>query len=303
MALAIVASLLVTQPTAADAEGERTKLFAEGRALAEKGKYAEAAEKFRAVIKLRSAPKALIALAAVEEQQRRFLSALRLYERARLDAIAAKLLEDQQTAEAGIARVDDLLPRLHVRVPPARAASAALAIDGAPVAQPWTAICLDPGVHRVVVELDGRERFRADITLAARDRRVLEVSADEASPVTSTPPPRSPLAWPPLVLGGTGALVGVAGALVLVSGLRDEDARRRECPNDTCPKDTPTDNPGRTKIIVGDVMVIAGGAALVGGAIWFAARYVGSTPSPSSAWRIVPALAPTAIAATLTWTF
>src|SRR5262245_16639371 len=67
-------------------EGARTEMYREGVTLAEAGRWGEALEKFQRVVAIRSAPRALLALAAAEEHVGRLVSAKRTYGKARDDA-------------------------------------------------------------------------------------------------------------------------------------------------------------------------------------------------------------------------
>src|SRR5262245_16871793 len=84
-------------------ERERTGLYKEGVALAEAGRWGEALERFQHVVAIRSAPRALMALAAAEEHVGRLVSAKRTYGKARDDARAEK--DDALTTKADAALV------------------------------------------------------------------------------------------------------------------------------------------------------------------------------------------------------
>ena len=64
-------------PSTDSREEERTALYREGVALAEAGKWHEALEKFQAVVAIRSAPAALIALATAQENSGKLAHAAR----------------------------------------------------------------------------------------------------------------------------------------------------------------------------------------------------------------------------------
>ena len=66
------------QPSGADEE-RRTRLFKEGKAAGDAGQWAEAADRFRQVVALRSAPKALIALGVAEEYLGHFVVVHKVY--------------------------------------------------------------------------------------------------------------------------------------------------------------------------------------------------------------------------------
>src|SRR5262245_21357060 len=76
-------------PANTAAEGRRTELYREGVTLGEQGDWAGAARKFREVVQIRSAPKALLALAVAEAKQGHLLEAKRINETALVDAQSA----------------------------------------------------------------------------------------------------------------------------------------------------------------------------------------------------------------------
>src|SRR3954466_7796473 len=85
-----------TRPTAVREE-ERTALYQEGLALAETGRWEDALSKFEKVVAIRSAPRALFALARAEEKSGRWTRAKRTYVKTQTEAEAAqesKLVEE-----------------------------------------------------------------------------------------------------------------------------------------------------------------------------------------------------------------
>ena len=88
--LALMATLVCASPARADeaSEAKRTTLFQEAKKLASEGRWAEASAGLREVIAIRSAPKALIALALVERELLHHLEAKRLLEQAVADGRA-----------------------------------------------------------------------------------------------------------------------------------------------------------------------------------------------------------------------
>jgi len=289
---ALGVAMFATADGRADSEQERTKLYQEGKALADAGKYAAAADKFSAVIAIRSAPKALIALAAMEEKQGHLVAARSLYAQAEHDASAAKLVDDRRIAEAGRARVDVALPRLSVHMGTGISSSPSLSLDDNPRAPPWHEIVLDPGEHRIVVTAAGYEPFTLTFDVGVREHRKIDVTLRRTDRVPVEPTRRSPTPWAPIALGGAGLVVSVSGFLVYRSGRDDEQGRKDVCPNFVCPDGQSTDNPGKAKIILGDVMMVTGGVAVVGSVIWFVTRQ-GPSASSTAAARVQPMVSPT----------
>jgi len=282
----------------ADSESERTKLYQQGKALAEAGKFAAAAKKFREVIAIRSAPKALIALAAMEEKRGRLVAARALYVEAERDAIAAKLTDDAGVAATARLRVDETIPRLTIRVA-TDVATPTTSIDDTAVAAPWIDIAVDPGVHLIAVSAPGYETFTVKVTLKEREHREVEATMRRSVDSVDTRLEDRTVAWGPVILGGGGVLVGLTGLLVYSSGRADEEARRDVCPNLVCPDGESTNNPGRSKIIAGDVMMLTGGAAAIGGLVWYFTRRGDAPPTaPTAGARVRPSIAATASGAT-----
>ncbi len=272
--LAMPVALTTWWPVAshADTEGDRTKLFEEGRALAAAGKYSAAAQKFRAVIAIRSAPKALIALGVVEEKQGHLIAAREAYARAASDAVAAKLADDRSVAEAAIARVDAALPRITVRVA-GSATKVQVSLDGSDLPKPWTDIRVDPGEHALTVEGDGAARVDQHLELVAGDRRIVDVTLT-AGPRADLPHPEPGAAavpWLPLVIGGVGLVTTGIGLVVRQSGAAEEDARKDKCrasSGDELVCKGVSEPSGAGKINTGNALLIGGGILAVGGAAW-----------------------------------
>src|SRR5678815_4359361 len=122
--VALAVALLVAggRPALAQApdeavEKERTDLYKAGVALAEAGQGGEALDKFQRVVAMRSAPRALLALASAEEHVGRLVSAKRTYVKARDDARAEKDEALAGKADAALAALDPRIPRLALLLP------------------------------------------------------------------------------------------------------------------------------------------------------------------------------------------
>ena len=93
-------------------ESRRTELFLQGKRLADEGRWSEAVVPLREVVAIRSAPKALLALAVVERQLMHFVEARALLERAESDAKAAALEDDAAAARQALDDLEKIIPRL-----------------------------------------------------------------------------------------------------------------------------------------------------------------------------------------------
>src|SRR5690606_16085992 len=100
------------------------------------------------IVELRSAPKALIALAYAELKLGHLLRARALYSRARDDARASSLGADEAAAQLGLDHVARRIPKLVLLLPediPAYQVKARL--DGRPVLIRDGEVEVDPGDH------------------------------------------------------------------------------------------------------------------------------------------------------------
>jgi hypothetical protein len=298
----VVVGLLLAAPAAADLspkdEAKRTQLFKEGRTAFDEGKWQDAADRFRAVVEMRSAPKALIALAAAEEKLGHLAEAKRLYERAREDAQAVKLTKDQDEAAARLRELLPRVPRIKVRVP-SGVSDAAIAIDGKPAEIQFGDADVDPGEHTVTVTASGRKEFREVVTVAEGERKEVEVTLDplqaEGPP---PPPPDEGLGAPPIgaiILAGVGVGAGAAGAVMWGLGRGKEAEIQEQCGGVTqCPVSLkPGADAAAFKIILGDVLVGVGGAAIIGGGIWWLTSGGKSEPAQASQARPRVVVSPT----------
>src|SRR5580658_2154677 len=131
-------------------EDRRTALYREGVEAATAGLWADARDRFRQALAIRTSPKVLFSLAQAEEQLGQVATASADYGRA-LDGARATPGESEVVAAADQAQ-RALAPRVpHVRVVVSGStAPASATLDDQPIAV-GTAIALDPGAHRVVV--------------------------------------------------------------------------------------------------------------------------------------------------------
>lgn len=287
----------IAQPSAAD-EDRRTRLFKEGKAAADAGQWVEAAEKFRKVVAIRSAPKALIALGVAEEHLNHLVAALAAYRQAREEAADKALADELKTANAALEAIKPRIPKL--RFGPGDALSGAeVEIDGFPAKLEDASIAVDPGDHAVLVT-SPKGTFRTTAKAREGESLSIEVSFDSGSSsptATSTSTgdvPKGPGSGPPtgaIVLGVTGAvLLGVGGALYGVGTGQYADADKL-CPGAACTPDVlNSGNGARTQMIIGDAMMAAGGAAFAGAALWWIVSATSKKPSPPTSMKVTPTL-------------
>lgn len=298
---ALALGLLFAAPAAADLspkeEAKRTRLFKEGRSSFDDGKWQDAADKFRAVVEMRSAPKALIALAAAEEKLGHLGEAKRLYERAREDAQEAKLPKDQEEAAARLRELLPRVPRIAVKVP-SGVDDAVIEIDGKPAEIQFGNADVDPGERTVTVTASGRKQFREVVTVAEGERKEVQVVLDPLHEAPPPPPPDTGPGPPPvgaIILAGVGLGAGAAGAVLWVMARNKETEIEEACGGvKQCPASLkPEAEAAATKIILGDILVGVGGAAIIGGGIWWLASGGKSEPPQTSEARPRVVVSPT----------
>lgn len=270
-------------PSAADEE-RRTALFREGKAAADAGRWAEAAEKFREVVRLRSAPKALIALGVAEQRQGHLVAAHAAFKQAREEAADQALTDDLKTANTALEAIRPRLPKL-VFIPQDVLAGATVELDGAAARPDGDTLLVDPGDHTLSATSPTGGAFKTTVSLVEGEEHEVEVvfgaaPASTVGPGPDRPPGKGGVSAPPtgaIVVAAAGvALVAAGGALYGIGS--DEYAKSDTlCPGASCTSDVlDRGNGGRTQIIVGDVLMIAGGVALAGGAVWWIVSATGS---------------------------
>lgn len=123
-------------------------------------------------------------------------------------------------------------------------------------------------------------------------------TAPKVVPTAPKPPPRleRPFGAAPWVAVGTGGAVAIAGAVLLPLGVGAISSAEATCPppSRACPKDrmdaANEGNTGRTLVLVGDIALGLGGAALVGGLVW---QFVFNQPQvPQAHVHVAPSVGP-----------
>ncbi|MBK8253303.1 MAG: tetratricopeptide repeat protein [Polyangiaceae bacterium] len=282
-----------TATLSAAEEEKRAKLFKEGKALADAELWAEAAKKFRQVVAMRSAPKALIALGVAEEKQGHLLAALSVFKQAREDAADKTLTDELKLVNTALESLKQRIPRL-IFLPAAALSDASVTIDGESAKPDGDSYLVDPGKHTVVITSTSSGVFETAVTLAEGDKRTLEVVYGSATPTATsiTPPPDKPSIAPPtgaVVVGAAGVVLVGVGAALYGTGTSDYNDAIVACKDSFCPIDNrDRGNAARTRIIVGDVFMIAGGAALAGGVLWWIVNAAGKKKEPPASVYIAP---------------
>lgn len=281
-------------PSAADEE-RRTRLFKEGKTAADSGQWVEAAEKFRKVVAIRSAPKALIALGVAEEHLNHLVAALAAYKQAREEAADKALADELKTANAALEALKPRVPRL-LFSPEEALSNAQVEVDGLPVKLENASLLVDPGDHAVRVTASGKGTFRTTVTVKEGEQPRVEITfgAGPGPTSTSTAGPETPKATasPPtgaIVLGVAGVVfAGVGGALYGLGSGQYADADK-VCPGAGCTSDILSQgNAGRTQMIAGDALFAAGGAALAGATLWWIVSATSKKKDASTSVFVTP---------------
>jgi tetratricopeptide (TPR) repeat protein len=227
--LALLALAAAAPPAAAQGNAEAAKLFEEGRALAERGKYDEACERYARSFELERAAGTMLNLADCAERQGQPARAWQLF-----DAAAREYEQAGKARPAKFARgrAEALAPKLAtvvVRLAEPRAEGLTVRIGGREV-PPAAEIVerLDAGEIPVEVGAPGREPFATAVSAAIGGEVVVEVPALRAmnGRVVAAPPPERPTRTRrqrsrvllAAGVGGAGALgLGAAGVLAIAA--------------------------------------------------------------------------------------
>ncbi|MES1185737.1 MAG: hypothetical protein ABUL60_18135 [Myxococcales bacterium] len=177
------------EPTPSELSVAR-RLFDEGRAAEDAGRWREAADKFRKATTIKDTPGMRFHLARCEEEQGAFVEALVEYDRARelIDsgiraADVEKLLADAR--ERVRAKVALLTVRLPSGIENVSVELDGKALSGSVLGVPMP---INPGVHRVSAVAVGRTPFAQELALGTGEVRQLPVEL----PVATTVPPAAP---------------------------------------------------------------------------------------------------------------
>ncbi len=198
--LLAVAATASAQPAArsADVETRRRTLYSEGVEAATKGRWAEAKERFGAVLAIRTSAKVLFSLAQAEEQLGQVASASADYGRALEAAKGAGESDVVVAADQARSAIAPRVPHLTVVAAGAGAAAAGAkaTLDGEPI--PLGApLALDPGTHQLVLSAQGVAPSTRSIVLAEGQKLEVSVPLTGATPpaestgAASAPPPAS----------------------------------------------------------------------------------------------------------------
>jgi hypothetical protein len=287
-ALALTLSLVLfgSRAQAGDtgSAGAATQLFDEGIALMDKGKFAEACPKLAKSQQLAPNGGTLLALADCYEKNGQVASAWVALKEAADRAGAAKRADVERTALEGAKRLEPKISKLTVEVP-SKAAIDGLVLkrDGKPMnqAEYGLAVPLDPGTHTIEASAPGHKPWTSSVTFntqaATKTLTVPLLDVDPNARTETTAPPAEEAST-----GRTQRVIGVAlaGVGVVGLGLGGFFGLRASSKNDDaashCRDTTHCDQQGldldkqaHDAATISTIAFIAGGTALVGGAVLF----------------------------------
>jgi hypothetical protein len=264
-----------------------------GYELFEAGNYVEAAQAFRLAEVIFHAPTLVFAIGRAESKAGHLLEARASFQRVIAEKIAPsappEYLGAQESARAELALVEARIPHLTITVSGAAGRAVVVRLDDAVVAraaleQP---IEIDPGAHRVAVDVDGGPVEKRAVTVAEGAREAVSVelpppaSKNARAPVASlVASKRRDLLVPAVISLGVGAAgIGVGAALGAIT-LSKTSAIRAHCAGDVCPRDQQSAADGaRTTATISTVAFIAGGVFAATGVTLLVLRPKAQKPS------------------------
>lgn len=305
--------VLAATPRARAQEGIAEQLFLEGRKLMAEEKFELACAKFKAAHDLdRTATGTLLNLALCHERIGRTATAWAEFRQ--VAAESADKREDRVAlAREHEAKLLPLLSHLRIVVPPAaRAPGLVISLDDGkliPEASWGTDLPMDPGAH--VVHASAPARLPADLAVTIdekADRKLVTVPVLRDAPIAAPPIGEDDIARERAaarrqtrrVLGysaaGAGlATLGVGLAFGLSASRQNDDAKALCDANGVCPDAATKEEASRTlagadkAATVANILSIAGGALVVGGAV-LVLTALPSRSAPPVALRITPLL-------------
>jgi hypothetical protein len=196
---ALVAPALhaASEPTPSELSVAR-RLFDEGRAAEDAGRWHEAAEKFRRATTIKDTPGMRFHLARCEEEQGAFVEALVEYDRAReLIDSGVKAVDVEKLLADARERVRAKVALLTLRLP-AGVQNVSVELDGKPLSGSVLGVPMpiNPGKHRLNAVAVGRTTFADELELGTGEVRQLAIELPVTTTVplvtTATPPTAAP---------------------------------------------------------------------------------------------------------------
>ncbi len=257
-------------------------LFKAGIQLAEQGKFAESLVKLRASYEIAPARGTLQAMAMAEEARGRTASAMALYRKLLTQAQAAG---DDERKSFAASKIRGLEPRLSAviivakNLPPG--CRIKLGETWVPAGAYETALPVDPGSVRVMLEVDGQKDSEQSVEVEEGETQRVVVTPKSTQP--SSPQSggdggaeAAPSSWSTqrtagaISAGGGVVLLGL-GAYFFIDGSAQKSDVDDQCPDSVCPTQALIDEgeSAQQERTLGAVAAIVGVAAVGVGAYFF----------------------------------
>lgn len=296
----VLVSGMVAVSTVASAGDASTQaaaeaLFREGRALMDKGQYAEACQKLRESQRLDPGAGTLLNLAACYEKNGQTASAWATYSEAASAAARSGRSDWETAARERAAKLEPMISSLTIVVPPSSdVPGLRIERDGVEVARPqWgVPIPVDPGLHPVEATAPRKQQWSTTVTVAANASKAsvtippLSIEQGEGA---GTAAPLAPVVSGPaapvdaasddgsgqrtwgLVLGGVGVAGLAAGSVFGLMAKSKHDDAMDECDdqNRCSQKALDLDDEARGRATVSTILFGVGAASLAGGCILY----------------------------------
>lgn len=176
------------EPTPSEISVAR-RLFEEGKAAEDAGRYRDAADRFRKAIAIKDTPGMRFHLARCEEEQGALVEALVEYDRARemLDS-GFKAPDVERLLPEARQRVQDKVASVTLRLPDG-VKDASVELDGKTLSGSviGVPIPVNPGKHRLTATASGRTSFAAEVELGLGEAKQLAVELPPVAPVVAAP--------------------------------------------------------------------------------------------------------------------
>jgi hypothetical protein len=284
--LTLAAAALAPAASAQEKSAEADRLFKAGLAALKEEDFASACRHLAESQRVEPAAGTLLYLALCEERTNRRAEALRHYRRA-LDQLPPGD-DRRKTAHDRVAALENVLPRLTVRLADGSPPDAQASIDGEPLRADEVGLAkvVDAGDHEITANATGREETHARVSLKDAESKTVVVAVGapaRAAPPVAEPVPvaagaPAPTGTPPArTIGFVVAGIGVVGIGVgAVTGLLT--LSQKNAVDDACAPGTPSAcsaaglaaareeaSVGRTYSTVSTIAFIAGAASLAAG--------------------------------------
>jgi hypothetical protein len=312
--LAVAGAAALTSPRVAlgdntkagDSLAQLRQVFAEGRQLEDKGRWADALEKFKEVAAAKMTPQVRFHIALCEENLGKLVSAMRGFDLAASEGTAAgsSAVEVPPAAKQHAEALRARIAKLHIDVV-GKLITSKITLDDTPLTDKElsTEVPVDPGPHVVEVrDASGKSTFRKDLTLGEKgsDKVEVPVADREDAPIQTPPPsPAGPSRVPAYVVGGIGvaALAGSGAFFALrASNIATINSHCADPVNHTgCQQpDQGLVNQGKIYNGVADALLGVGLAGLATGTVLFFVLApkkppAAGSPAPAASMRVVPA--------------